>query len=149
MVMQKFFKLALCAAAAAMIPQGCALIFRGARQKVIMQSLTGGVQIYVDGNWEGTDYVSKRLRRSTSHSIIFKKEGCSPQNVHIGSELSGGWVAWDVINILWLNPIPILCDGISGAWRYLDKTQVAVDLDCSKSSASREIIREVVKEVSP
>jgi hypothetical protein len=129
--MRKIIRFVLAATAIVSV-SSCALVFRGTRQNVKMQSMTNGTSIYVDGELVGTDYVSQRLKRSKSHTVTFKKDGCNSENVHIGSELSGGWVAWDVINILWLNPIPILCDGISGAWRKLDKTQVTVDLTCQQ-----------------
>ena len=104
----------------------CALIFNGTKKNVTVQSMTQGADIYIDGNLEGQDAVTKKLTRKNSHTIIVKKDECKSKTVLIESKTSAGWVVFDVL----FNILAIAVDAPTGAWKTFDKSNVVVDLEC-------------------
>ncbi|MDR1259804.1 MAG: PEGA domain-containing protein [Endomicrobium sp.] len=102
----------------------CALIFNGTRQSVSVKSMTQGSKIYIDGNYEGNDCVSMKLKRDRNHSVIIKKEGYQTEAMNIDSHVQPGWVAYGV-----LNNFALITDAVTGAWNSLDKTNIVVELE--------------------
>jgi hypothetical protein len=47
----------------------CALIFNGTKESVSVKSMTPNSKIYINGNYQGTDSVSVKLRRNKNHSV--------------------------------------------------------------------------------
>jgi|AntAceMinimDraft_17_1070374.scaffolds.fasta_scaffold50026_1 hypothetical protein len=106
----------------------CAIMFNGVKQNVSVTSMTSGSKIYIDGNLEGTDAVSVKLRRKDNHTVIVKKDGCETKTVQIDTNVQAGWIVFDAL----FNWFAFLTDAPTGAWKGFDKTKITVDLDCNK-----------------
>lgn len=104
----------------------CALMFNGVRQDVSITSMTPDAKIYVDGNLEGTDAVSVKLRRKDNHTVMVKKENCKTETVQIDSNVQAGWIVFDAL----FNWFAFLTDAPTGAWKSFDKTKITVELEC-------------------
>ena len=106
----------------------CAIMFNGVRQDVSIKSMTPDAKIYVDGNLEGTDAVSVKLRRKDNHTIMVKKENCKTQTVQIDSNVQAGWIVFDAL----FNWFAFLTDAPTGAWKGFDRTKITIELECNK-----------------
>ena len=106
----------------------CAIIFNGIKQEVSIKSMTPNAKIYVDGNLEGTDAVSVKLRRKHNHTVMVKKDNCKTETVQIESNVQAGWIVFDAL----FNWFAFLTDAPTGAWKSFDKTKITVDLECNK-----------------
>lgn len=106
----------------------CAIMFNGVKKDVQITSMTPDSKIYVDGNFEGKDAVSVKLRRKDNHTVIVKKDGCETQTVQIGSHVQAGWVVFNAL----FNWFAFLTDAPTGAWKTFDRSKVTVDLDCDE-----------------
>lgn len=104
----------------------CALIFNGTKKNITVQSLTDGADIYIDGNLEGQDAVTKRLRRKNSHTVIVKKDDCKSKTVLIEPRTQTGWLLYGIF----INLPALVVDAVTGSWKTFDKNNVVVDLDC-------------------
>ena len=107
----------------------CATIFNGERQFMSVKSLTPGSKIYIDGNLEGEDAVSKKLKRDTNHSVIIKKEGYKTQSVNIDKHIQVGWVILDIFTLTWPS---LIIDAITGSWNALDRNNIVLELEPNK-----------------
>ncbi|GMO68261.1 MAG: hypothetical protein Nk1A_6970 [Endomicrobiia bacterium] len=103
---------------------GCATLFNGTRQSINVKSFTPDSRIYINGNYEGSDAVSRKLKRNQSHSIVVKKVGYKTEAINIDNHIQAGWIVFDVL-FCWPGA---LLDVLTGAWNSLDRTNIVVDL---------------------
>lgn len=106
----------------------CAWLFNGVKQPISIKSMTPDSKIYVDGNYEGSDCVSVKLKRNNNHSIIVKKDGYQTEAINLGTHTQIGWMIYDVLSGLCGNCISLPLDALTGSWKALDKTNIVVDL---------------------
>ncbi|GHT59934.1 hypothetical protein AGMMS49531_04900 [Endomicrobiia bacterium] len=57
----------------ALVNSSCATIFRGTTERVAINSSTQGANIYVDGDFVGSDSVNVKLKRNRDHAVAVKK----------------------------------------------------------------------------
>lgn len=113
------------------IMTSCAWLFQGSRQNIQIKSMTPGSKIYIDGNLEGEDAVSKKLKRDANHSVIIKKEGYKTQSVNIDSHVQTGWIIFDLV-LLCCGNILTFIDPITGSWNVLDRNNIVLELEPNK-----------------
>src|SRR5262245_27898569 len=114
--------LILTVAAMAMGSTGCAYMFRGSRQTVDVSALPNGAEVTQGGRLIGTTPVPGELDRDRDATLILSKPGYTPGRVDLRRRPSPGWIIWDIATcvIPVTLCIPVLADGISGAWYGFD-----------------------------
>jgi len=105
----------------------CALLFNGTKQSVSISSTTPGAKIYVNGNYEGDEFVKMKLKRKNNHTVMVKKEKCDTRTVNIETDVQVGWVVFAAL----FNWFAFLTDAPTGAWNSFDRTSISVELDCN------------------
>lgn len=105
---------------------GCAALFTGTSQNVMVQSSPAGATIQVNGMQVGTTPGQVTLKRGSSQVLVVSKEGYEPQTVMLGTKFNG----WVLLNLLWGYAllIPVLIDVFTGAWAWVDPEVVMVTL---------------------
>ena len=104
---------------------GCATIFHGTTDEVIVTSQPQNTKVYINGIMVGNTPLKMKLDSDRSYAVEFKKDGYESRTTMITSSVSGGYVVLDVLCGVW----PIVIDAATGAWSSLDQDQVSVVLD--------------------
>ena len=103
---------------------GCATIFRGDSTKVQFHSSPEKAKVFINGKFLGQTPLKIRLKNDSNYTIEFRKEGFSTVTRQIHSKVGPGWVVLDVVCGL----VPVLVDGLTGSWYYLDQKHVSAIL---------------------
>jgi hypothetical protein len=112
-------------AVAALIFNGCALIFQGTSQNVNFDSGPGAAELWVNGAKVGVTPVKIELKRNQEYTIEFKKEGYQTKSYRITNGIGAGWVILDILGGL----IPVVIDAATGAWYSFDQTSINAVLE--------------------
>jgi hypothetical protein len=99
---------------------GCATVFKGEYRTVRIKSEPDGAMVFVNGEFHGRTPVRLELRPNRPYTIEFRKEGYEPAVQRIKNEIGVGWVILDVV----LGVVPVLVDGLTGAWYDFDQKHV-------------------------
>lgn len=104
---------------------GCATLFKGNSNNVDFNSEPQEADVYVNGNLIGKTPVKLKLESKQTYIIEFKKEGYKTKTYNINNHVGVGWIILDVITGL----IPVIIDGVTGAWYELDQKNVNAILE--------------------
>lgn len=99
---------------------GCATVFKGEYRTVRIKSEPDGAMVFINGEFHGRTPVKLELRPSRPYTIEFRKEGYETEVRRIKNEIGVGWVILDVV----LGVVPVLVDGLTGAWYDFDQKHV-------------------------
>lgn len=102
---------------------GCAAIFKGNSDRVLLNTYPQGAYAWVDGIYAGQTPVRLRLTSDTDHQVVFRMQGYADQPVMISHEVGAGWVILDVL-LTFL--VGVIVDAATGAWFHLDSMFVAL-----------------------
>jgi hypothetical protein len=116
-------------AVAALILNGCASIFKGTREEVMFDSGPGGAEVWVNGAKVGVTPCRIQFKSKEDLKVEFKKEGYETKSYFISGSVGAGWVVLDVLGGL----IPVIIDAATGAWYYLDQTNINAVLEKQQS----------------
>lgn len=118
----------------ALTMNSCATLFNGTKQSVYVRSMTSDSKIYIDGDLEGMDAVTKKLKRNKSHSIIVKKDGYKTGSINIYHDIQVGWLLYGI-----LNNFALIIDAITGSWYELDRTNIVLEIEPLTKSQSNNV----------
>jgi len=121
------------AIAVCVLSSSCATLLKGGRQRVSFDSHPSGASVVINGQWEGSTPVHSRLKTNDSYTIEFRKEGYRTESVRLRRVLGVGWVIADVFFGVW----PVVVDGITGDWYYLERSRVRVELQREERDRDR------------
>lgn len=99
---------------------GCATVFKGEYRTVRIKSEPDGAMVFINGEFHGRTPVKLELRPSRPYTIEFRKEGYETEVRRIKNEIGVGWVILDVV----LGVVPVLVDGLTGAWYDFDQKNI-------------------------
>ena len=116
------------------LTSGCASIFSGRTQYVLLQPQHPDAQLLVDGQPVGKGPQRVSMKRDKPHLVTAQKLGCPDGIAGVTQNLNG----LTVLNILWLPlaPIAVIVDVATGALWDLDET-VYVPVDCRTPPPTR------------
>ena len=107
---------------------GCATIFSGSTRTVEFKR-PAGTDIYIDGRNVGTTPYKSKLDNSKSYTVQFKKGERQSKVYMLHRSTSTAWVICD---ILFGGLIGIIVDASTGAWHYLDNSELEDALNKKK-----------------
>lgn len=98
---------------------GCAALFNSSGGTVSFSSDPEGAEVIIDGQSLGKTPVTLELDRSTTHTVILKKDGEEKTYV-LQNKIGAGWIVLDVLGGL----IPVVIDAATGSWYTLQPKTV-------------------------
>ncbi|GHT47756.1 hypothetical protein AGMMS49936_09150 [Endomicrobiia bacterium] len=123
----------------ALVTSSCASVYQGKTKSVAINSTTQDAEIYVDGNFVGSDSVNVKLKRDRDHAVVVKKMGFQTKHRNITSNLQEAWLITDIILGTFFTAcyIPInftafiipIVEAATGAWYELSPDNISVDLE--------------------
>lgn len=108
---------------------GCATVFKGEYRTVKIGSEPDGAMVFINGEFHGRTPVSLELRPNRPYTIEFRKDGYQTEVRRIKNEIGVGWVILDVV----LGVVPVLVDGLTGAWYDFDQKNINALLERQQS----------------
>lgn len=109
---------------------GCATIIEGNKEEMSVASEPDGAIVSVNGDKKGKTPAKFTLPKDDSHTIKIEKDGYESETINVSNEIDVKWVVIDVV----LGVVPIVVDAVTGAWYRLDQTDIAVELEETKSA---------------
>ncbi len=106
----------------------CAVIFKGTKSEVSLDSYPQRAKVYVNGAYMGETPLKLYLKCNEIYTIKFIKEGFKPVVRRISNHVQAGWVILDIIGGL----APVVIDAATGAWYELDEKNVNAILEKQK-----------------
>ena len=108
---------------------GCSSMFNGTSQQVGIRSNVDDAKLYVNeqyiGMWNGVT----TFKKSKNYVIVARKEGCTDASQSAPK-------SFDATTLLGVFGyfIPIVIDGVTGAWQQFDQTSYVIDPQCKFKS---------------
>jgi hypothetical protein len=129
---------------------GCAVIFRGTKETVHLESNPAGADAERNGVSVGATPVNVDVPRNGSTSFKIAKTGYEDQHVQVRKSVNAAWAVVDIATcvIPIALCIPLLVDAISGGWMDVDDSYVA-KLKPGTSSASAATSGSAVASAAP
>ncbi len=118
---------------AALLSSGCSTIVNGGKEQLTFSSPEEETQLYVNGKFVGRESATLELPRGKKHTVVAKKQGCSPTTVE--TDYSFQWGKSLFLNILIdYGIISIPTDLITGAAWESDQSIYEVIPNCPTES---------------
>ena len=95
---------------------GCALIFEGDTEELMITSDPSGATLYVNGRAHGTTPTSVVLKTEKMHDLKVAYEGHYPEHVHVYTVID--WLYY----LDYLFPPAMLVDMLTGAWQDFERS---------------------------
>ncbi|OLD74169.1 MAG: hypothetical protein AUI33_06455 [Ignavibacteria bacterium 13_1_40CM_2_61_4] len=110
---------------AAMIINGCAILFSGTNAGVRMESSPDGVEVWVNGAKAGVTPCKIELKKNQEYSVEFRKEGYTTRTYRLTNSVGAGWIILDILGGL----VPVVIDAATGAWYGLSQDNINTVLE--------------------
>jgi len=110
---------------AAILLQGCAILFSGTNAGVRMESTPDSVEVWVNGAKAGVTPCKIELKKNQEYSIEFRKEGYQTRTYRLTNSVGAGWIILDILGGL----VPIVIDAATGAWYGLSQDNINAVLE--------------------
>jgi hypothetical protein len=111
---------------AVLFASGCATLFQGTNEEIMIESDPPGAQVSVNDGRQGTTPFSMKVNRNDDLDIHVSKPGYSPTDIADTSHAEWGYVVSD---IFLTGLIGLGVDGIDGAMFYHNQTMVTAHLE--------------------
>jgi hypothetical protein len=108
---------------------GCATVFKGEYRTVKIGSEPDDAMVFVNGEFHGRTPVKLELRPNRPYTVEFRKDGYQTEVRRIKNEIGVGWIILDVV----LGVVPVLVDGLTGAWYDFDQRNINALLERQQS----------------
>ena len=95
---------------------GCAAVFRGSRDHVVVDSDPSGAETKRGEEKLGPTPVSFDVPRKGITQVVLVKNGYDEQHVAVKKKMNVAWVVADILTCLPLICIPLIVDAATGAW---------------------------------
>lgn len=99
---------------------GCATVFKGEYRTVKIGSEPDGAMVFINGEFHGRTPAKLELRPNMPYTVEFRKDGYRTEVRRIKNEIGVGWIILDVV----LGVVPVLVDGLTGAWYEFDQRNI-------------------------
>lgn len=111
---------------AVLFASGCATLFQGTNEEIMVASDPPGAQVTVSDGRQGTTPYSMRVNRDDDLQIHVSKPGYAPTDISDTSHVEWGYLVSD---IFFTGLIGLGVDGIDGAMFYHNQAMVTAHLD--------------------
>jgi PEGA domain len=120
-------KSSICASLLAVVfASGCATLFQGTNEEIMVQSDPPGAQVSVNDGRNGTTPYSMKVSRNDDVDIHVSKPGYAPMDVSDESHMEWGYFISD---FFFTGLIGLAVDGLDGAMFYHNQTMVSAHLE--------------------
>jgi hypothetical protein len=120
-------KSSICASLLAVVfASGCATLFQGTNEEIMVQSDPPGAQVSVNDGRNGTTPYSMKVSRNDDVDIHVSKPGYAPMDVSDASHMEWGYFISD---FFFTGLIGLAVDGLDGAMFYHNQTMVSAHLE--------------------
>jgi hypothetical protein len=101
----------------------CAAAFRGSKATIHVNSEPADAEVSVGGRTVGVTPGEAEVPRQGPSIVHVRKDGYAQSEFVLDRSVNAGWVVWDVATcvIPVMLCIPLLVDGVSGAWIDVDE----------------------------
>ena len=124
---QNMTKSSICASLVAVVfASGCATLFQGTHEEIMVESDPPGAQVSVNDGRNGTTPYSMKVSRDDDVNIHVSKPGYAPMDVSDESHMEWGYFISD---FFFTGLIGLAVDGLDGAMFYHNQTMVSAHLD--------------------
>jgi len=103
---------------------GCATVFNGTSEEILITSTPRGATVTVDDSVVGKTPITVAMRRTRNHTAKFELEGYVPTSTTMRRRTSG--LFW--LNLLWFDLAGMAVDAATGSMYGFDSTNVRVHL---------------------
>lgn len=104
---------------------GCAAVFRGSKDHVVVDSDPAGAETKRGEQSLGQTPVSFDVPRKGMTQVTLTKKGYDEHHVAVTKKMNGAWLTLDIVTCPLLICIPLLVDAVTGAWFDVDEKYVA------------------------
>jgi hypothetical protein len=111
---------------AVLFASGCATLFQGTNEEIMVASDPAGAQVSINDGRQGTTPYSMRVNRNDDLQIHVSKPGYSSTDIADTSHVEWGYLVSD---IFFTGLIGLAVDGIDGAMFYHNQAMVSAHLD--------------------
>ena len=111
---------------AVLFASGCATLFQGTNEEIMVASDPAGAQVSINDGRQGTTPYSMRVNRNDDLQIHVSKAGYSSTDIADTSHVEWGYLVSD---IFFTGLIGLAVDGIDGAMFYHNQAMVSAHLD--------------------
>jgi PEGA domain len=145
-------KSSICASLVAVVfASGCATLFQGTNEEIMVQSDPPGAQVSVNDGRNGTTPYSMKVSRNDDVDIHVSKPGYAPMDISDESHMEWGYFISD---FFFTGLIGLAVDGLDGAMFYHNQTMVSAHLEpmyaqSDQSSAAARPAVAVASQPSP
>jgi hypothetical protein len=120
-------KSSICASLVAVVfASGCATLFQGTNEEIMVQSDPPGAQVSVNDGRNGTTPYSMKVSRNDDVDIHVSKPGYAPMDIADESHMEWGYFISD---FFFTGLIGLAVDGLDGAMFYHNQTMVSAHLE--------------------
>jgi hypothetical protein len=101
----------------------CAAVFRDSKATIHVSSEPAEAEVSVGGRAVGVTPGEAEVPRQGPSIVHVRKDGYAQSEFVLGRSVNAGWAVWDVATcvIPVMLCIPLLVDGVSGAWIDVDE----------------------------
>ena len=120
-------KSSICASLLAVVfASGCATLFQGTHEEIMVESDPPGAQVSVNDGRNGTTPYSMKVGRDDDISIHVSKPGYAPTDISDESHMAWGYFISD---FFFTGLVGLAVDGLDGAMFYHNQTMVSAHLE--------------------
>jgi hypothetical protein len=107
---------------------GCSSMFNGTSQQVGIRSNMDDAKLYVNEQYIGKGSGVTTFKKKNNYIIVARKDGCVDASVPASK-------SFDATTLLgvFLYGVPIVIDGVTGAWSQFDQTSYVLDPNCTSN----------------
>ena len=102
---------------------GCATILHGLDDSVYLGTQPEGADIYINGFDRGKTPSSIMMGKNKFQIVEFRLEGYQNKIIPVERNIQAGWVVLDIL----CGIIPLIVDGLDGAWYDLQPISIYLD----------------------
>jgi hypothetical protein len=103
--------------ALAFASSGCAMVFRDSKPTVHFESAPTGAHVEVKGAEVGTTPNDAKVDRGGLTVVTYRKDGYEDHVGIVKKNVNAGWLVLDILLCPITICIPLIADGVSGAWK--------------------------------
>jgi hypothetical protein len=111
---------------------GCAVVFKGEADKLILSSEPEGARVCVGRQCLGTTPLTVELRPQNTFALKFRKAGYQTETFTLRSHVGATWAILDILGGIW----PVAADAATGAWLEFDQSRIHVRLESSRADTT-------------
>lgn len=137
-------KKAISLLAAITLLSGCASIFHGTSQQIVIRSNQPDVDLYVNEAFIGRGNGITTFKKKKEYVVTARKEGCIPVSIPASKSFDATTLLGIFIDLGMISMLVV--DGAgTGAWRKFDQTSFIIDPQCNKTPAASKPLQQLLR----